>query len=367
MFCIRRFIASLAGIFFGLASTSVAAAAIEAREFDGIIAIVVIGEIVAGDENKFRALSLRYDDAIVVLNSPGGALEPALAIGRAIRIREYPTAVTADAMCASSCALIWLAGSTRYLSTQGLVGFHASYYESNGQLIETGVGNALIGHYLSQLNLPENAVRFATSASPTTILWLDATNRAGSGIHYETLDPVSDGNGTTEDPAQHVSLNQVLSFENPAKCEMSPDTHNLFRSLVKIDEDDWSASQGRPVKIKGLEKPLIPTFSRNRESSDGYDVREVLATLPLKGKWLGLSVNEIQYWFFEESSRVEYRIFVSEKPTVALEKLNRVGFSLSKVAELKHIDPDDFPRFGMALLPDDKGGAVLVCGTSFYY
>jgi len=151
--------------------------------------ILITGEIQRGDVEKFRDLSVRYPEAIVGLDSGGGALAPALEIGRMIRLRGYITAVLDDAQCTSACALIWLAGNPRMLSRSGSLGFHASYQDVGGKLVETGVGNAMVGHYLSQLSLPEKAVIFATSASPYEIRWLNEANRYSAGIEFTPMEP----------------------------------------------------------------------------------------------------------------------------------------------------------------------------------
>lgn len=155
---------------------------------NGTAMIFVLGEIESGDEDTFRQLSLQNPKAIVALDSNGGKLIPAIEIGKMIRLAGYPTIVGDDFMCSSSCALIWLAGSPRYLEPAGKVGFHASYRDNGGKFEETGVGNAIVGHYLSLLNLPQSAVIFATSASPNDITWLDGSNTEQSGIDYRSMD-----------------------------------------------------------------------------------------------------------------------------------------------------------------------------------
>lgn len=177
----------------GLAS--LAPGTLNAAEFhhrvynDGSAIILIAGEITAGDDSKFRELSVRFPDAMVGLDSSGGAIVPALEIGRQIRLRGYSTVVTSSSVCTSACALIWLAGTPRYLDQGGGVGFHATYKDQGGKLVETGVGNALVGHYLSQLSLSERAVVFATSASPYEISWLNYGNRISSGIEFSVPDP----------------------------------------------------------------------------------------------------------------------------------------------------------------------------------
>ncbi len=51
---------------------------------------------------------------IIVHKMPGGSVNDALAIGEAIRSREYVTAMLPDSICASACGLIYLGGVQRY-------------------------------------------------------------------------------------------------------------------------------------------------------------------------------------------------------------------------------------------------------------
>lgn len=324
--------------------------------------IVVSGPIESGDEDLFRRISIEHDEAIVLLGSPGGELTAALSIGRAIRLREYTTVVTKDSVCASACALIWLAGSRRLLSPAGKVGFHASYYQEDGKLIETGVGNAVVGHYLSQLNLPEKAVIFATSASPESITWLN--DSASSGIHFEVFPDVE----TRETaPTQALgSLDHIFTMTNPYQCEMSERMLSVFKGLVRMDQTTWQASQGAPIRLPGADRSITPTFSRNRESGAGYDAREVLATLPVSATWMGLRVNEIQYSFFEQSSNYQYRVIFSETPTNVLKVLNKYGFRLKGIDIPNQFHPEATASYGVVLnsMGDES---ALVCGSKMFY
>lgn len=150
--------------------------------------ISLTGEIVAGDESRFSTIAATNPSAILVLNSSGGALGPAIEIGKVTKLRGYSTVVYKDSVCASACALIWLAGLHRVIFGNGKVGFHASYKDEGGKLVETGLGNAVVGHYLAQLGYSEAAVIFATSAPPDKIVWLNAANGPASGIEYEVRD-----------------------------------------------------------------------------------------------------------------------------------------------------------------------------------
>lgn len=184
------------GLFRGACAAAVAAAAFAAAPVsagiehstlaDGVEGIYVIGEIQLGDENRFRALAERYPSAVVYLESPGGAVIAAVEIGKLVRERNYATAVLADGTCTSSCALVWLAGTRRYLAPGAQLGFHASHMDDGGRLVETGVGNAIVGYYLAQLGMSEKTVVFATIASPYEFNWLTAESSGRADITFET-------------------------------------------------------------------------------------------------------------------------------------------------------------------------------------
>lgn len=176
----------------GLAAASLvcapASAAVEHATLDrGVEAIVISGDILDGDEVRFSDLSRRFPRAVVYLESAGGALLPAIEIGKRVRARHHATAVLEGSTCTSACALIWLAGTPRYLGPEAHLGFHASYSDEGGRLVETGVGNAIVGHYLSQLELSEDAAVFATIASPYEINWLTPENSDEAGIAFEAI------------------------------------------------------------------------------------------------------------------------------------------------------------------------------------
>jgi len=167
--------------------------------------ISISGEIKKGDDARFRSIAAELSSAIVLLDSDGGAITPAMDIGRTIKLREYSTAVYKNGICASACALIWIAGTRRVVFEGGKVGFHASYQDIDGSKIQTGMGNALVGHYLSQLGFGEKAVMFATAAPPEKVLWLTSESASFAGIEYTIIpnkeDPPQVRSATSSPPA----------------------------------------------------------------------------------------------------------------------------------------------------------------------
>lgn len=150
-------------------------------------AIFVIGDIEKGDASKFKKEAGKHESATVFLESEGGRTAEAIEIGEAIRLKGFGTAVVNDSSCDSACALIWLAGTPRALSKSGRVGFHATYTDVGGKAVESGVGNAIVGRYLTLLNLSERALIFATTAPPSALNYLTTTNFGAVGIETKII------------------------------------------------------------------------------------------------------------------------------------------------------------------------------------
>lgn len=135
--------------------------------------ILIKGEIGINDAKTFAQIALTTEKAVVLLDSPGGLLMPAIEIGKAIKLKGFATAVL-DSKCTSACAMAWIAGQPRMLNKGASVGFHAAHTEdSSGKPVPSSVANALVGSYLNNLGLNEKVVAFATSAGPDQVRWIN--------------------------------------------------------------------------------------------------------------------------------------------------------------------------------------------------
>ena len=231
---------------------------------DDVNLIFVLGDITSNDEEKFRDLSIKYKNAIVALGSSGGALFPAIEIGKMIRLAGYPTMIVKGAHCTSSCALIWLAGSTRYLSPDGRVGFHAAYRDNSGKMEESGVANAIVGRYLTLLNLSEKAIIFATMASPDKISWLTRSNREDAGIDFTTLESkekaseVSMPTPRTATPI--VGVTPVITSRSPTPPQPRPEVE-LRNTATGANWIQFTESQTGTVSYYYDESSIIRSGS----------------------------------------------------------------------------------------------------------
>lgn len=88
--------------------------------------LMATGTITPGVSEAFAAEIAKRGDYVktVVLNSPGGSVPDALAMGRLIREKELSTEVEAGKLCASSCPLMFVGGQERRADDKAAIGVH---------------------------------------------------------------------------------------------------------------------------------------------------------------------------------------------------------------------------------------------------
>jgi hypothetical protein len=88
--------------------------------------LMATGTITPGISQSFAAEVGKRGDYIktVVLNSPGGSIDDALAMGRLIRDKKFATEVEAGKYCASSCPLVFAGGVERRAGDRATIGVH---------------------------------------------------------------------------------------------------------------------------------------------------------------------------------------------------------------------------------------------------
>jgi hypothetical protein len=144
----------------------------------------ISGEIKTGDDLVFNKLVIESPVAIIRLDSPGGSLKAALNIGKTIYIKEFRTQAVGD-VCASACALIWLAGQTKEMGSHTIIGFHqASKENDNKKEIPDLVVNGLIGGYLARIGISQRGILEFLKSPPEdmTILTPDLANKLGISV-----------------------------------------------------------------------------------------------------------------------------------------------------------------------------------------
>ena len=223
-----------AGIGAALAAGAARAADIHVYpKAEHITFITVQGEFKLADGDAFAAAAKTAEASghgavAVVFNSPGGALIAGLQMGQLIRLHRYATFSPDDAMCASACALAWLAGTPRMMQAGSSIGFHAAFVINGAAKSETGLGNALVGAYMTKLGLSFEAVAWAERAHPDEELsWLTPQDARELGIPVAIIPPFKHKDRpqtATSEPEQPDPVPTLLMPDQPAPTpETAPD------------------------------------------------------------------------------------------------------------------------------------------------
>jgi hypothetical protein len=119
----------------------------------------------------------------VALNSPGGAVAEALAIGRLVRDKGYATSVAAGALCASSCPLIFAAGRERIATPKSAIGVHQIYAAAPADSLLSRVAAA--GQAMSDAQtLTAQISRYLRSMGIDEEVWLKALETPPDRLTY---------------------------------------------------------------------------------------------------------------------------------------------------------------------------------------
>ncbi len=119
----------------------------------------------------------------VALNSPGGSVTDALAIGRLLREKGYGTSVAAGALCASSCPLVLAGGAQRSAAPGAAVGIHQVYATVAADQLPRGAGAAGIGMSEAQKTTAEIS-RYLTAMGVDPALWLHALDTPPESLYF---------------------------------------------------------------------------------------------------------------------------------------------------------------------------------------
>ena len=242
------------------------AADITVRRIDdtSVRMIVVEGEFNEGDGETFAEVSKRVGQgqALVAFDSPGGALIAGLQIGQVIRLRHFSTVVPQDATCASACAIAWLAGTPRFLQTGGRVGFHAAFDRDTREV--SGVGNGLVGAYLSRLGLSDAAIVYVEQADPDDVTWLSVADARRVGMDVRIL-PASDT------PQPHAPTPEPAPKVRPPPSPASTASREVLPFLVApLSPEPQQAPQSLSLQASAFASDYFAHWSESNDQALSY-------------------------------------------------------------------------------------------------
>ncbi len=151
-----------------------------AADWNGDPVITLTGDIAPGDATRFAEFldAQSTPPVTAFLNSPGGSVQDALAIGRTLRTAGINTEMTASDICLSACPYLLAAGTTRTADPEALIGVHQHYFGENTALpaflavsdIQRGQGEVM--RYLDDMGVDPLIMQHALTTPPDEIYLL---------------------------------------------------------------------------------------------------------------------------------------------------------------------------------------------------
>ncbi|WDR04440.1 hypothetical protein PSQ90_08765 [Devosia rhodophyticola] len=143
------------------------------------------GTIEPGSETRFaNEIAARGEYVQTVsIDSPGGSVMDALAIGALIREKGFATEVAAGAFCASSCPLILAGGLERIASDKAAIGVHQIYaaaISTDPQRLSRTAGLAMSDAQTTTARIS----RYLSSSGVDPALWLHALETPPDRLYY---------------------------------------------------------------------------------------------------------------------------------------------------------------------------------------
>jgi hypothetical protein len=161
-----------------------------ALEASGILRLT--GSIEPGSAARFAEEIGQRGEYVetVVLDSPGGSVLDAIAIGRAIREAGFGTLVEAGSLCASSCPLILAGGVTRNAAPDAAIGVHQIYATTpvaDAAALALAAGNAMSEAQRATATI----TRYLIEVDVDPALWIHALETPPDRLYYLTPQEVS--------------------------------------------------------------------------------------------------------------------------------------------------------------------------------
>jgi hypothetical protein len=146
------------------------------------------GSIDPGAAQRFATEVAAHGEYVktIVLDSPGGSVSDALAIGRQIRDKGFSTSVPAGALCASSCPLVLAGGKKRSADVKAAIGVHQIYETTAsaapprlaevrqlaaGAMAAAQRSTALIERYLDEMGIDDGVWLLALETPPDRLYY----------------------------------------------------------------------------------------------------------------------------------------------------------------------------------------------------
>lgn len=136
---------------------------------------------------------------IVSLNSPGGSVQDAMAMGKLLREQKKATEVIDGALCASSCPLLFAGGAERLAGANAAIGVHQFYAVTGGNNPRTpGPAEAMSDAQMTTARIS----RYLDELGVDPALWLHAMDTPPQSLYYLSADELKKYRLATGKPAR---------------------------------------------------------------------------------------------------------------------------------------------------------------------
>jgi hypothetical protein len=130
---------------------------------------------------------------VVALNSPGGSVDDALLMSKLIRDKKLSTKVATEALCASSCPIVFAGGTVRTAEKDAVVGVHQVF---NGSKNRPSAEQAMS----SAQSMTARVARHLDAMGIGAGLWINALETPPDRLYYLTPKEMADFKLTTGTP-----------------------------------------------------------------------------------------------------------------------------------------------------------------------
>ncbi len=157
------------------------------------------GSIDPGSAERFAAeIAARGEYvSVVLLDSPGGSVDDALAMGRLIRENGLSTKVANGGLCASSCPIIFASGAERLAGRDAAIGVHQIYAAALSATPVDALSVAGVAMADAQ-SVTADITRHLSLSGVDPALWLHALETPPNQLYYFTPEEMDALNLVTE-------------------------------------------------------------------------------------------------------------------------------------------------------------------------
>lgn len=181
-------------------------------------------------------LSLEPFPLLVELDSPGGSVNAAIAIGREIRsLNTFSVVVKAGATCVSACVLILAGGVNRTVS--GKVGIHRPYVDIDSNTTIEKQKSAYIAierdvkNYLAEVNVPTNLYDQMFRIPPEKVRYL--SERDLQDFNLNESDPFYESANDAK-VAQYLGLTKSEYLRRKQYCQQASSAEDAAKCMTRM-------------------------------------------------------------------------------------------------------------------------------------